>query len=132
MSSQLLQTLRRCTRRLIHTKIAPRPETDALGIPLRPTWSVDELLSSYPKPSTTPATLRRLHELSALLPPAEDTPEHDALKRELDELIRLVEAVKLVEVPQGGLPDGRICAEGMGLCLRERKEDEFGNDGVHG
>ncbi|KAK1231720.1 hypothetical protein PQX77_005152 [Marasmius sp. AFHP31] len=77
------------TRRVAH-------ETDSLGIPLKPTWSVNGLLSSYPKPTISSATLSRLHDLSALIPPEEGTKEHEKLKRELEELIRLVEAVKLV------------------------------------
>ncbi|KAJ6599364.1 hypothetical protein DFH09DRAFT_1130860 [Mycena vulgaris] len=71
-------------------------ETDSCAIPLRPTWSVHELLSSYPTPSLDPHTFRRLHELSALIPPEEGTPEYAQLKTGLEELIRLVEAVKLV------------------------------------
>ncbi|KAJ8086251.1 hypothetical protein AAF712_016243 [Marasmius tenuissimus] len=70
--------------------------TDSLGIPLKPTWSVNDLLSSYPKPTISSATLSRLHNLSALIPPEEGTKEHEKLKSELEELIRLVEAVKLV------------------------------------
>lgn len=72
-------------------------ETDAYGIPIRPTWSVNELLSSYPKPTLSSTTLARLHELSALIPPSEGTPEHTKLKEEMEDLVRLVEAVKLVD-----------------------------------
>ncbi|KAJ7667708.1 hypothetical protein DFH06DRAFT_1039661, partial [Mycena polygramma] len=71
-------------------------ETDTCGIPRRPTWSVNELLSSYPVPSLAPHTLKHLHDLSALLPPAEGTPEHGKLTAGLEGLIRLVEAVKMV------------------------------------
>lgn len=66
---------------------------------------MNELLSSYPTPSISPATLKHLHGLSALIPPEEDTPKYDKIKHELEELIRLVEAVKLVntdEVSLGG------------------------------
>ncbi|KAF5387936.1 hypothetical protein D9615_000126 [Tricholomella constricta] len=80
-------------RRLLHVK----HETDECGIPLKPTWSVHELLSSYPKPILPSTTLTRLHELSALIPPAEGTLKHVELKEEMEELIRLVEAVKLVD-----------------------------------
>ncbi|KAG6866508.1 hypothetical protein C0991_003052 [Blastosporella zonata] len=72
-------------------------ETDECGIPLKPTWSVHELLSSYPKPTLSSATLTRLHELAALIPPQEGTTEHAKLKGEMEELIKLVEAVKLVD-----------------------------------
>lgn len=72
-------------------------KTDEYGIPLKPIWSVTELLSSYPKPSVSSQTLIRLHELAALVPPAEGTPQHARLKEEMSELVRLVEAVKLVD-----------------------------------
>ena len=38
-------------------------ETDASGILLKPTWSVHNLISSYPKPTTSSATFKCLHEL---------------------------------------------------------------------
>ncbi|KAG6833834.1 hypothetical protein H0H87_011768 [Tephrocybe sp. NHM501043] len=72
-------------------------ETDECGIPLEPTWSVHDLLSSYPKPTLSSATLTRLHELSALVHPQEGSHEHEKLKREMEELIKLVDAVKLVD-----------------------------------
>lgn len=74
-----------------------RIKADELGIPLGPTWSVTNLLSSYPKPTIPSQTLIRLHELAALVPPAEGTPEHVQLQEEISELVRLVEAVKLVD-----------------------------------
>jgi len=96
--------------------------TDSCGIPLRPSWSVNKLLSSYPSPFISSATLKHLHELSALTPPEEGTPEFRSLKQEMEELVRLVEAVKLVETdgvrPVGGrerdISDGRIFAEATG------------------
>ncbi|KZS98098.1 hypothetical protein SISNIDRAFT_481960 [Sistotremastrum niveocremeum HHB9708] len=75
----------------------PEVEVDELGVPVRPTWSVNELLSSYPKPTLSDEKFKRLHELSALVPPQEGTPEHAELKSRMEELIRLVEAVKLVD-----------------------------------
>ncbi|KAJ7688438.1 hypothetical protein B0H17DRAFT_659874 [Mycena rosella] len=84
------------TRRVCSTLPKRAIETDAFGIPLRPTWSVNDLLSSYPTPSLAPHTFNRLHELSALIPPEENTPEFEKLKAGLEDLIRLVEAVKLV------------------------------------
>ncbi|KAJ7179398.1 hypothetical protein C8R46DRAFT_1073635, partial [Mycena filopes] len=50
-------------------------DTDACGIPRRPTWSVNELLSFLPQ----------------------NTLEYEKLKTGLEELIRLVEAVKMVD-----------------------------------
>ncbi|KAF8843167.1 hypothetical protein BDN67DRAFT_964817 [Paxillus ammoniavirescens] len=108
-------------------------ETDACGIPLKPTWSVRELLSSYPSPSISSATLKRLHELSALVPPTEGTPEYDLMKKELEELVRLVEAVKFIKAEDsavGSIPDGRIWAEGSGIPLT--KVVDAKNDEVHG
>ncbi|KAF8211436.1 hypothetical protein K438DRAFT_1425502, partial [Mycena galopus ATCC 62051] len=78
-------------------------ETDSCGIPLRPTWSVNELLSSYPTPSLAPETLKHLHTLSALIPPKEGTTGYRKLKTELEELIRLVEAVKMVDTEGVGV-----------------------------
>ena len=82
-------------------------ETDSWGIPLKPTWSVYELLSSYPKPTISSATLEHIHELSALIPPKEGTPEHEMLLQELGDLIKLVEAVKLVNTDEVQLT-GRV------------------------
>jgi hypothetical protein len=99
-----------------------KPKTDPCGIPLHPTWSVNDLISSYPTPTITSFTLKRLHELSALIPPEEGTPEHDSLKRELENLIKLVEAVKLVSLGDTSeisgekqIQDGRVWAEGTGI-----------------
>jgi Asp-tRNA(Asn)/Glu-tRNA(Gln) amidotransferase C subunit len=63
--------------------------------------------------------LKRLHELSALEPPAEGTLEHAKLTRELENLVRLVEAVKSIEVESDGkdIPDGRIWVEGVGMDI---------------
>ncbi|KAL0949864.1 hypothetical protein HGRIS_009897 [Hohenbuehelia grisea] len=73
------------------------PETNSLGIPLKATWSVNDLLSSYPNPTLTHETLEQLHKLAALKPPARETPEYTALKKSMEVIIRLVEAVKLVD-----------------------------------
>ena len=116
--------IRVARRALIQTR---QVGTDACGIPLRPTWSLRELLSSYPSPSLSPATFQRLHESSALIPPTEGTPEYDTTKKELDELVRLVEAVKLVKVDHptnSSIPDGRVCAEDTGIPLTKEPLDE--------
>ena len=76
---------------------ATRVEHDELGIPVRPTWSVHELLSSYPSPKLQPAQIQRLYELSALIPPEEGSVKYAEVKEELEEMIRLVEAVRLVD-----------------------------------
>ncbi|EIM85592.1 uncharacterized protein STEHIDRAFT_59495 [Stereum hirsutum FP-91666 SS1] len=104
--------------------ISTLAETDDCGIPLRPTWSVHELLSSYPKPKLSSTTLSHLHRLSALAPPEEGTPEHTKLTSELEDLVKLVEAVKLVdcselqtEQEENKIPDGRILPKGVGIDL---------------
>jgi hypothetical protein len=105
-------------------------ETDECGIPRRPTWSVGALLSSYPKPSIAPDTLKRLHSLSALIPPEEGSPEHAQLTREMEDLVSLVEAVRLVDVDPaeaaaaGPVPDGRIWAKGAGMQLDHGQDRE--------
>ncbi|KAJ6516195.1 hypothetical protein C8R45DRAFT_1049610 [Mycena sanguinolenta] len=87
----------RAARRVFSTLPKGALDTDSSGIPRRSTWSVNELLSSYPAPSLAPQTLKHLHDLSALVPPEEGTTEYRKLKTELEELIRLVEAVKMVD-----------------------------------
>lgn len=110
-------------------------ETDSCGVPLKPTWSVNELLSSYPKPSITPETLKKIHELSALVPPDEGTPEHAELTEAMENLVKLVEAVKVVDLGRAAtsrendVPDGRIWAEGTGIKL---EREEVAKDVVHG
>jgi len=98
-----------------------KAETDSLGIPTHPTWSVDKLLSSYAKPVIAPSTLKHLHDLSALIPPDEGTEEHVRLTSEMENLVKLVEAVKFIEVNTDPheIPDGRIWAEGVGIDLSE-------------
>ncbi|KAH9977992.1 hypothetical protein BGW80DRAFT_1222733 [Lactifluus volemus] len=100
-------------------------ETDDCAIPVRPTWSVDDLLSSYARPSISSPALRRLHLLSALIPPEEDTPEHAKLTRELEDLVKLVESVRFFDASgESGsantIVDARIWAEGVGIDLRQK------------
>ncbi|KAF8897234.1 hypothetical protein BD779DRAFT_1489762, partial [Infundibulicybe gibba] len=66
---------------------SPKCDSDFCGVPLRPTWSVNELLSSYPTPRISSETFGHLHKLSALVVPDEGTLEHSKLKEELEELI---------------------------------------------
>ncbi|KAI9001322.1 hypothetical protein BD414DRAFT_431722 [Trametes punicea] len=116
-----LSTVVGCNNRFPLRSKSSAAAVDSNGIPLKSTWSVNDLLSSYPRPTITPTTLKRLHELSALIPPEEGTPEHARLTHEIEDLVKLVEAVKLVDVsgvPEDGVPDGRIWAEGEGVDLR--------------
>lgn len=82
----------------------------------KPTWSVNELLSTYPAPKLSPSSLTRLHKLSALQPPPEDSSEFKVLQEEMEGLIRLVEAVKLVDTT-GVSSDGRIWPTDRGTSL---------------
>ena len=102
----------------------PLVETDDCAIPLKPTWSVDDLLSSYPRPTISSSALDRLHVLSALIPPEEGTPEHTNLIRELEDLVKLVESVRLSNMPSDSTPtqgvaDARVCAENAGIDLQK-------------
>lgn len=117
---------------LPRTSSPAKVKTDAHGIPIRPTWSVNELLNSYPKPTIIPPTLNRLHELSALIPPAEGSEEHKQLTLEMENLVKLVEAVKLVDTSdidkvaterEEVVPDGRIWAEGTGIDIQHSQPD---------
>ena|ERR1700733_4616771 len=81
-----------------------------------PTWSVHQLLSTYPAPKLKPELLTRLHKMSALKAPAEDSDAFRVLRGEMEELVRLVEAVKLVETT-GISSDGRIWPIGRGVDL---------------
>ncbi|KAI0347509.1 hypothetical protein BDW22DRAFT_1405021 [Trametopsis cervina] len=135
-----MSVLRMCTAlRRIRTG-SDLTEVDQDGIPVRPTWSVNELLTSYPKPTIPPSTIKRMYQLSALVPPAENTSEHAQITAEMEDLVKLVEAVRLVQVdehiadPEGhGVPDGRIWAEGMGISLKKEVRAEVAEDeGAHG
>ena len=134
-------SLRRCCRslgrdlhglnkRFITLDFRTLVETDASGIPLKPTWSVHNLISSYPKPTISSANFKRLHELSALHPPPEGTSEHEERKQELEDLVKLVEAVKLVDLDRSAgigeddIPDGRIWAEGRATTIESDGDDE--------
>lgn len=108
----------------IPTRNSPLVETDDCAIPLKPTWSVDDLLSSYPRPTISSPALDRLHVLSALIPPEEGTPEHANLIRELEDLVKLVESVRLFNVPSDSIPmdvvvDARVWAENTGIDLQK-------------
>jgi Asp-tRNA(Asn)/Glu-tRNA(Gln) amidotransferase C subunit len=108
--------------RRLQSTTKPFP-VDDLGIPLKPTWSVDELLSSYPSPTISHETFTRLHKLSALIPPEKNSPEYQKNKDELEELVKLVEAVRMAEPGEldasdsSEIPDGRIWSQDVGVTL---------------
>ncbi|KAI0003051.1 hypothetical protein BJV74DRAFT_815073 [Russula compacta] len=111
-------------------------ETDDCAIPLKPTWSVDDLLSSYPRPTISSPALRRLHVLSALIPPEESTPEYAKLTCELEDLVKLVESVKLFNLPGASnfvntAVDARVWAEGTGIELQKLPSGDRDQEALH-
>jgi len=72
-----------------------------------------------------------LHALSALIPPKEGSFEYETLMGDLEDLIKLVEAVKLVRVEDGGvnLDDGRVWTQNTGIPLAEQLQDTRDIDG---
>jgi hypothetical protein len=108
-------------------------DTDKTGIPFKPTWSVRALLESYPKPSISADALDKLHRLSAINPPERGTPKHFKLTAEMEDLIKLVEAVRIPELTpeerEGGIPDGRIWAHDQGIELTSDMDFEDRVDG---
>ncbi|KAJ8522999.1 hypothetical protein ONZ45_g520 [Pleurotus djamor] len=121
---------RRCLdRRTIssNTQNLSSTETDSLGIPLRPTWSVNDLLSSYPKPSIDHTILEQLHKLAALKLPDHGSEEYHKIKRDLEEMVRLVEAVKLVDTD--GVELAEAVVSGHPEDVEEtREQDPHGRD----
>jgi len=86
-------------------------EVDSCGIPIQPTWSVHQLLESYASPKLSPATIDRLYELSALVPPKKHTLQYENMKKDLENMVKLVEAVK------------QMNTNGVSLTGRGEKED---------
>ena len=91
-------------------------QVDSCGIPVQPTWSVHQLLESYASPKLSSTTIDRLYELSALASPKEDTLQYEKMKKDLEDMVKLVEAVKQVNT------------NGMSLVGRGEKED---GDRIH-
>ena len=77
-------------------------QVDPCGIPVQPTWSVHQLLESYACPKLSSTTIDRLYELSALAPPNKDTLQYEKMKKDLEVMVKLVEAVK--QVNTNGVP----------------------------
>ena len=126
IASFSLPTLR---SRFISSTTSPPPqfETDELGIPLKPTWSVQKLLSSYPPPTLEPEALIKLHKLAALQPPPTGSEKFETLRSELGDLIKVVEAVKKIKIDvndEDGIPDGRIWQQGRGMTFEESADQE--------
>ncbi|KAF9471842.1 hypothetical protein BDN70DRAFT_778229, partial [Pholiota conissans] len=101
-------------------------DTDTYGIPVRPTWSVNKLLSSYPQPKLSPQIIQRLYELSALVCPKMDTSDFKVVQEDLEEMIRMVEAVRLVDT-SGVSVKGRGEKEDVdGQAIYSEPRGEFG------
>lgn len=120
------RSLAHCKTKRAHssTRFSSRlpPPTDDLGLPLSPTWSVHKLIGSYPSPTLSDATLRRLYDSAALLAPKSDTHAFEEVKKEMEDLIRLVEAVKMApgdDDAKGPPPDGRVWPSGRGIIPLE-------------
>ncbi|KAF8511171.1 hypothetical protein JB92DRAFT_2726194 [Gautieria morchelliformis] len=107
------------------SKTPPRHSpTDELGLPLSPPWSVHALINSYSSPTLSDSTLLKMYDSAALVPPAADTREFREVKREMEDLVRLVEAVRTApqEPMEGegeGPADGRVWPSAKGLALED-------------
>ena len=109
------------TRWISSSTKKPRiPQTDVPvdedGIPLSPPYSIRSLLSSLPAPVLSDKQFVHLHTLSSLHPPPAGSAEYSNKKAQLEEMIRLVEAVRIQPDCQdaardGAIPDGRIWPE---------------------
>ena len=56
------------------------------------------LFLSYPRPHVSDGLLKKLNDISALMPPVEWSGADENLKGELEEMMRLVETVELVDI----------------------------------
>ncbi|KAF8583950.1 hypothetical protein K439DRAFT_1258801, partial [Ramaria rubella] len=104
--------------------------TDELGLPLSPSWSVHALISSYPSPRLTSATVTQLHKIAALIPPEEDTADFKELKAEMEDLVRLVEAVRMApnDVNKADGPsDGIVRSQDKEVELRGARNEIDGS-----
>ena len=105
---------------------AIKHQVDSYGIPVQPTWSVHQLLESYKCPKLSSTILDRLYELSALAPPKKYTLRYDKVKKDLEDMVMLVEAVKQVNT-NGVLLVGRVEKED-----RDRIRQNSQLEGEHG
>jgi hypothetical protein len=84
-------------------------------------------------PTINHITLKRLHELSALVPPAETTSDYERTKKKVEHLIRLVEAVKLPKTKsEDGVPDGRAWDGSTGITIDGDWEGKKREEAVSG
>ncbi|KZT62146.1 hypothetical protein CALCODRAFT_463181 [Calocera cornea HHB12733] len=126
LSRRIAFRITQCNRR--RSTLSKDIEVDELGIPTKPTWSVQDQIAASPHSAISPKTLAHLHKLSALIAPAVGTQKYQKLKTELQNMVRLVEAVKEVDVSsvtvEGEVPDGRIWQTGRGMELKGYSPEE--------
>jgi hypothetical protein len=72
---------------------------DEYGVPTSPSWSVRQLLKEYPAPTLSDATFEKLHKLSALNTPSDPMPNGSRCAEQLEELIKMVNAVRIAPLP---------------------------------
>ena len=130
----------RVPRRILHHPTSRRfiqsntPSGTTSDVPAA-SWSIKELLQSYPAPKVDDKTLNRLHKLAALKPPKAGSEEFESLRRELEDMIRLVEAVKTIEIPDTpatGTFDGRVWPDSQGLQFDDSIAESHGKKAPHG
>jgi len=71
-------------------------------------------------------TIDRLYELSALAPPKKHTLQYGKLKKELEDMIKLVEAVKQVNTHEVSLAGRGEKADGDRIQQKSQFEGEHG------
>lgn len=124
--NSLLRVCKSLFQSRFHQRVSSEAIVNDPAVPLHPTWSVEKLLSTYPAPQLSDETLIRLHRLSAMHPPPPGSNQRERLILELQELLRLVEAVKLVDTSTLGaaegaeIPDSRIWPKGRGIDLTSK------------
>lgn len=93
---------------------------DEFGVPTSSSWSVRQLLRDYPAPTLSDTVFEKLHKLSALNAPSNPA-ERESLRRQLEGLIKMVNAVRIAPSPDSGedgkIEDARIWPEDNGVDL---------------
>jgi Asp-tRNA(Asn)/Glu-tRNA(Gln) amidotransferase C subunit len=108
-------TRRASYRSLVYLRRYSTRPIIADAIPSKPTWSVRELIDSMPEPKLEHETLQKLHDLSALHLPPRDSAEYKTLKKDMENLVRLVDAVRVADFENAGpvLDDSQLAKDEM-------------------
>jgi hypothetical protein len=101
-------------------------QVDSCGIPVQPTWSVHRLLESYTSPKLSSTTIDWLYELSALVPPKQHTLQYEEVKKELEDMVKLVEGVKQVNTHGISLAGGGEKEDGDRIQQNSQFKGEHG------